>query len=82
MSFEVTQGRMSGNLMLKVRIQSQVPPTLSGVSSDDLGVGLGPDQPPAVNISQDLCLYQSDVSKKGLTHQVTSTIIKAPDSDQ
>ncbi len=49
--------------------------------SDELntGVALGSDSPPPVKISQDLCLYQSEYSKKGQTHQVSSSIIKAPE---
>jgi hypothetical protein len=47
MSFELRRGRMSENLILKVTIQSMVPPTLSAGASDDLisGVALGSDSP-------------------------------------
>lgn len=59
-SLVVTQGNMSGNLVLRMKIQ------------DSNGEA----------IMQDLCLYQSEVAKKGLTQQVASSIIKMPHGEQ
>ena len=58
MSFELRQGKMSGNLILKVGIQAMVPPTLSGTSDDLItGIALGADSPSPISITQELCLY-------------------------
>ena len=52
MNFELRQGKMSGNLILKVTIQAMVPPTLSGASDDLItGVAIGPDNPAPIQIS-------------------------------
>lgn len=52
MNFELRQGKMSGNLILKVTVQAMVPPTLSGASDDLItGVAIGPDNPAPLQIS-------------------------------
>lgn len=80
------KGRMSEHLVLRVTISCakfEAEAVQLRRDSQELSVGTTTEERAAVVVfSQDLCLYQSEVTKQQLAQQVASIIVKVPEEAQ